>query len=128
LETEEQFRQTADLLEELRFDAVHVAAYSPRAGTYVAKNLEDNVPPEEKKRRLDEVERLQKGIATEINARLQNKVVEVLVEGKARDRWQSRARNGKLVFFNDNSDRLGQLVKIRIEQTSPWSLRGRVES
>jgi tRNA-2-methylthio-N6-dimethylallyladenosine synthase len=128
LETEEQFLQTADLLEELRFDAVHVAAYSPRAGTYAAKNLEDNVPPEEKKRRLDEVERLQKGIATEINARLQNKVVEVLVEGKARDRWQSRARNGKLVFFNDNSDRLGQLVKIRIEQTSPWSLRGRVES
>jgi len=128
LETEEQFRQTVDLLEELRFDAVHVAAYSPRAGTYAAKNLEDNVPPEEKKRRLDEVERLQKGIATEINAQLQNKVVEVLVEGKARDRWQSRARNGKLVFFNDNSDRLGQLVKIRIEQTSPWSLRGRVES
>ena len=74
------------------------------------------------------MERLNEAIATEINARLQNKVVEVLVEGKARDRWQSRARNGKLVFFNDNSDRLGQLVKIRIEQTSPWSLRGRVES
>jgi len=127
-ETEEQFQQTADLLTELRFDAVHVAAYSPRPGTLAAKNMDDDVPPEEKKRRLDEVERLQESIATEINARLQNKVVEVLVEGKARDRWQSRARNGKLVFFNDNSDRLGQLVKIRIEQTSPWSLRGRVES
>ena len=127
-ETEEQFQQTADLLSELRFDAVHVAAYSPRPGTFAAKNLEDDVPLPEKKRRLDEVERLQEAIATEINARLRDKVVEVLVEGKARDRWQSRARNGKLVFFNDNSDRLGQLVKIRIEQTSPWSLRGRVES
>jgi tRNA-2-methylthio-N6-dimethylallyladenosine synthase len=127
-ETEEQFRQTADLLTELRFDAVHVAAYSPRPGTYAAKNLADDVPPPEKKRRLDHIERLQEAIATEINARLRDKVLEVLVEGKARDRWQSRARSGKLVFFSDNSDRLGQLVKIRIEQTSPWSLRGRVES
>jgi tRNA-2-methylthio-N6-dimethylallyladenosine synthase len=127
-ETGDQFRQTADLLERLRFDAVHVAAYSPRPGTYAAEKLEDDVPPEEKKRRLAEVERLQEKIATEINAQLQNRVVEVLVEAKAMDKWQSRARNGKLVFFNDNTDRLGQLVKIRIEKASPWSLQGRVES
>ena len=127
-ESQAQFRQTVDLLTELRFDAVHAAVYSPRPGTYAAENLADDVPPEEKKRRLDEVERLQEAIATEINARLRDTVLEVLVEGKARDRWQSRARNGKLVFFNDNSDRTGQLVKIRIEQTSPWSLRGKVES
>jgi len=127
-ETEEQFRQTADLLKELKFDAVHVAAYSPRPGTYAAEKLEDDVPPLEKKRRLGEVERLQERIATEINAQLEDKVVEVLVEGKARDRWQSRARSGKLVFFNDKTDRRGQLVNIRIEKTSPWSLRGKVES
>jgi tRNA-2-methylthio-N6-dimethylallyladenosine synthase len=127
-ETEEQFRQTADLLKELRFDAVHVAAYSPRAGTYAAKNLADAVPLPEKKRRLGEVERLQEAIATEINAQLKNKVVEVLVEAKARDKWQSRARSGKLVFFNDNTDRRGQLVNIRIDKTSPWSLQGKVES
>jgi tRNA-2-methylthio-N6-dimethylallyladenosine synthase len=127
-ETEAQFQQTAELLSELRFDAVHVAAYSPRPGTYAAKNLEDNVPAGEKKRRLDHIERLQKAIATQINARLQNKIVEVLVEGEVRGKWQSRTRSGKLVFFSDNSDRLGQLVKIRIEKTSPWSLQGRVES
>jgi len=127
-ESKQQFQQTADLLKELRFDAVHVAVYSPRPGTYAAKNLEDDVPPLEKKRRLNEVERLQERIATEINAHLQNKVVEVLVEAKARDKWQSRTRSGKLVFFNDNTDRRGQLVKIRIEKTSPWSLQGRVES
>ncbi len=127
-ESEAQFQQTADLLTELRFDAVHVAAYSPRAGTLAAKNLADDVPPVEKKRRLNEVELLQEGIATEINARLRDKVVEVLVEGKARDKWQSRTRSGKLVFFNDNSDRLGQLVNIRIDKTSPWSLQGKVES
>jgi len=127
-ESEQQFQQTADLLKELRLDAVHVAVYSPRPGTYAAKNLEDNVPPLEKKRRLAHIEQLQEAIATGINARLQNKVVEVLVEAKARDKWQSRTRSGKLVFFNDNTDRRGQLVKIRIEKTSPWSLRGKVES
>ena len=116
------------LLAEIRFDAVHVAAYSPRAGTYVAKNLADDVPPPEKKRRLDHIEGLQARIATEINARLRDRVVEVLVEDKARDKWKSRARNGKLVFFKDNTDRRGQLVNIRIERTSPWSLQGRVES
>ena len=127
-ESEAQFQQTAELLDRLRFDAVHVAAYSPRAGTLAAKNLDDDVPLLEKKRRLDHIERLQEKIATEINARLRDKVVEVLVEGKARDKWQSRTRSGKLVFFNDNTDRLGQLVKIRIDKTSPWSLQGKVES
>jgi tRNA-2-methylthio-N6-dimethylallyladenosine synthase len=127
-ESEEQFQQTADLLDRLRFDAVHVAAYSPRAGTYAAKNLADDVPLLEKKRRLGHIERLQEAIAAGINARLRDKVVEVLVEGKAREKWQSRTRSGKLVFFSDNSDRRGQLVRIRIDKTSPWSLQGEVES
>jgi len=127
-ESQAQFQQTVDLLAELRFDAVHVAAYSPRPGTYAAENLADDVPGLEKKRRLDHIERLQEKIATEINARLQGRVVEVLAEGEVRGKWQSRTRSGKLVFFSDNGDRTGQLVKIRIEKTSPWSLQGRVES
>jgi tRNA-2-methylthio-N6-dimethylallyladenosine synthase len=127
-ESEAQFQQTADLLKELRFDTVHVAAYSPRAGTYAAEKLEDDVPLLEKKRRLGHIERLQEAIAAGINAQLRNKVVEVLVEAKAGEKWQSRTRSGKLVFFSDNSDRLGQLVKIRIDKTSPWSLQGEVES
>jgi tRNA-2-methylthio-N6-dimethylallyladenosine synthase len=126
-ETEGQFQQTVDLLSELRFDVVHVAAYSPRPGTLAEKNLEDDIPLVEKKKRLDQVERLQERIAAEINARLQDKVVEVLAEGKVKDKWQSRTRSGKLVFFDSSHDCLGKLMKIRIEKTSPWSLQGRVE-
>jgi len=126
-ETRQQFRQTVDLLSGLRFDVVHVAAYSPRPGTFAAKNLEDDVPAVEKKRRLDQVERLQERIADEINARLQNKVVEVLVEEERRGKWQSRTRSGKLVFFGGSNDCRGKLMKIRVEKTSPWSLQGRVE-
>ncbi|MDI6815522.1 MAG: tRNA (N6-isopentenyl adenosine(37)-C2)-methylthiotransferase MiaB, partial [Dehalococcoidales bacterium] len=122
LESPGQFQQTVNLLAELRFDAVHVAVYSPRPGTIASREFEDNIPPAEKRERLNKIEQLQENIATEINAQLLGKTVEVLVEGKKKGKWQGRTRSGKLVFFSDNGDRLGQLVKIRIEKTSPWSL------
>ena len=123
-ETDEQFRQTFDLLAEARFDTVHVAAYSPRTGTIASKEFEDNVPLDEKRERLHKIEQLQEGIATEINQKLLGKTVEVLVEGRKKGKWQGRTRTGKLVFFSDSNDCLRQLVNIRIEKTSPWSLQG----
>jgi len=127
-ETEEQFQQTFNLLSELRPDIVHVAAYSPRPGTIAARKFEDNVPPAEKKERLDKIEQLQETIATQINRQLLGKTVEVLIEGKNKGKWYGRTRTGKLVFFTDTNDCLGQLVKIRIEKTSPWSLQGKIET
>ncbi len=126
-ESEEQFQQTFGLLSELRFDTVHVAAYSPRSGTMADKELEDDIPAAEKRRRLNIIEQLQESIAAEINAQLLGKTVEILVEGKKKGKWQGRTRSGKLVFFSDNGDYLGQLVNIEIEQTSPWSLQGKIE-
>jgi tRNA-2-methylthio-N6-dimethylallyladenosine synthase len=78
----------------------------------------------EKKRRLQRVEELQKEIASEINARLLGQTVEILVEGEKKGRWWGRTRTGKLVFFDDDPDRLGQLVEVEVERTSPWSLQG----
>jgi len=126
-ETEPQFQQTFDLLSELRFDTVHVAAYSPRPGTLSARKFEDNVPAAEKRRRLNEIENLQEGIAAEINAQLLGKTVEVLIEGERKGKWYGRTRSGKLVFFSHRNDCLGQLMNISIDKTSPWSLQGRVE-
>jgi len=126
-ETEQQFQETLNLLSELKFDTVHVAAYSPRSGTIASRKFEDNIPPAEKRERLCRIEQLQENVATEINARLLGKTVEVLVEGRKKGKWQSRTRNGKLVFFSDNNNCLGQLMKIMIEKTSPWSLQGKVE-
>ncbi|MFC1989273.1 tRNA (N6-isopentenyl adenosine(37)-C2)-methylthiotransferase MiaB [Chloroflexota bacterium] len=126
-ESEAQFQQTFSLLSELRFDTIHIAAYSPRPGTIAARELKDNIPASEKKRRLNMIEQLQERIAGEINARLLGKTVEVLVEGRQSGKWQGRTRIGKLVFFSDNCEHTGQLVNIRIEKTSPWSLQGRLE-
>ena len=127
-ESEEQFRETFNLLAEIRFDTVHVAAYSPRAGTTAARELEDNVPAAEKKRRLNLIEQLQESLATEINARLRGSTVEILVEGKKQGQWYGRTRTDKLVFFRDNRDYQGELVNIKIEKTSPWSLQGKIKS
>jgi len=50
--------------------------------------------------------------------------MEVLFEGKHKGRWQGRTRSDKLVFLDDARDLKGQLVGVRIEKASPWSLRG----
>jgi len=126
-ETEEQFEHTYSLLEEMRFDVVHVAAYSPRPGTIAGRKYEDNVPPEVKRKRLNKVEQLQANIAAELNSAYQGKTVEVLVEDEKKGKWYGRTRSDKLVFFENKDDCTGQLVKIRIEKTSPWALQGKLD-
>lgn len=125
-ETEAQFQATLDTLAELKLDVCHVAMYSPRPGTVSAKMLPDDVPAEEKKRRLDAVNTLQEQIVADINARLLGQTVEILVEEKQRGRWKGRTRTNKLVFFEDELGRdwHGQLAEVEITWTGPWSLRG----
>jgi tRNA-2-methylthio-N6-dimethylallyladenosine synthase len=126
-ETEQQFQHTADLLSDLRLDAVHVACYSPRAGTYASKHLADDVTAREKSRRLKVIEDLQERILREINEQLLGQVQEVLVEGKTRGKWRGRTRSDKLVFFNAPGNYVGRLVRVRVEKTGPWALQGQPE-
>ncbi len=125
-ETDFQFQETVRLLSELRFDTVHVAAYSPRPGTTASRELEDDIPSAVKKERLNAIEQLQGKIASEINEQLLGKMVEILVESRLKGKWQGRTRTGKLVFFSDSREYTGKLVNIHIEKTSPWSLQGTV--
>lgn len=124
-ETVAEFEETLRLLAEVRFDVVHVAAYSPRPGTPAAR-LPDNVPAEEKERRRRAVEELQEGIAREINQGLLGQVVEVLVEDLHRGKWRGRTRTNKLVFLSEPRDLRGRLVLARIAWAGPWSLQGEV--
>lgn len=126
-ETEEQFEHSLSLLKEMKVDVVHVAAYSPRPGTIAWREYQDNIPAEVKKERLNKIEELQAAVAGEINSQLQGKQVEVLVEGSKGGKWFGRTRSNKLVFFEDAGDWLGQLARVQIEKTSPWSLGGEVK-
>jgi tRNA-2-methylthio-N6-dimethylallyladenosine synthase len=125
-ETEAAFANTYRLLEEVRFDAVHVAAYSVRPGTS-AERLADDVPPEEKEARRQVIDVLQERIVGEINDHLFGQTVEVLVEGRKKGRWYGRTRTNKLVFFDTAGDWRGRLAQVRITWAGPWSLVGEVQ-
>jgi tRNA-2-methylthio-N6-dimethylallyladenosine synthase len=156
-ETDEEFQHTLDLIEEIRFDVVHVAAYSPRPGTLSFK-WEDDVPLAVKRERLHAVEQAQERIARELNAPYLETTQEVLVEAHqvaaGEHQWRGRTRTNKLVFFpaeqtrnaSAASDasvadagrgprgdghgliRPGDLAMVQIERTTPWSLQGRLLS
>jgi tRNA-2-methylthio-N6-dimethylallyladenosine synthase len=125
-ETEEQFEHTVEMLERVRFDTVHVAAYSPRPGTLAAREMKDDVPPGEKARRLQVVETVQRRIATEASDLLRGVEVEVLVEGRHRGKWQGRTRGNRLVFFTDEGEWTGAVVRVEVVEAGPWCLQGRL--
>ena len=125
-ETEDQFQDTLDILADLKMDVCHTAMYSPRPKTLSAKMMADDVPDEEKKRRLHAVNALQEDIVAEINANYVGQTVEVLVEENHKGKWKGRTRTNKLVFFEDSHDHVGQLVNVNIEWAGPWSMRGQM--
>ena len=126
-ETEQEFASTVALLERLQFDVIHVAAYSPRPGTYAYRRLADDVPREVKKARLKVVEQIHAASAGAKHARLLGETLEVLVE-REQDRdgvitATGRARGGQLVHFA-GAGVVGELVEVAITEATPWSLRG----
>ena len=123
-ETDEQFQNTYDALENLRFDVVHVAAYSPRTGTVASKKYSDSVPAKTKSERLHRVEELQERVAGAINACYEGRIEKVLFQGMRRGRWYGRTRTDKLVFVTSEQPLVGQLVDVSITKTSPWALQG----
>ena len=123
-ETGEQFERTIEMIRDVRFDKVHAAAYSTRPGTIAARMMEDDVPADEKAARLKAVETLQEGVLTEINSRLDGETMRVLVEGRKRGKWYGRNRNDKLVFFEDERERKGDMVDVVVDKTGPWSMQG----
>ncbi len=123
-ESDADFEETVDILAEIKFDQVHVACYSPRTGTLAAREMEDDVPLEVKKARLDRIEKLEEQIAAGLNSGLMGKTVDVLVEGEKGGRYYGRTRGDKLAFFPSRADLTGLVVHVKITHTSPWSLSG----
>lgn len=126
-ETESQFQASLDMLHDIRFDKVHVAAYSPRSGTIAHRKMTDDVPPDEKIKRLRAVEELQEQISSEINSAYLHTTQEVLIDGHNKGKWQGRTRTDKLVFVESDENLLGTLINVQIIRTSAWSLQGAVE-
>lgn len=122
-ETDADFEDTCDLLEQLRFDKVHVAAYSPRPGTIAWRKMEDDVPADVKAARLHRIEEVEGRISEEINRQYEGSVQRVLIEGVRKEQPFGRTRTGKLVHL-DAPARIGSMVDVRIEHGGAFSLRG----
>jgi tRNA-2-methylthio-N6-dimethylallyladenosine synthase len=123
-ETEQEFQETLDLVERVRFDAIYVFLYSPRPGTAAAAML-DQISGEVKKQRFTRLTEAQNEISLEINKALVGQDWEVLVEGKSKtnpERWSGRTRTGKIVVFKGEGDLTGKIVEVAIDCAQTWNL------
>ena len=128
-ETAADFQQMLDFLREIRYDAAYTFLYSKRSGTPAAE-MEDQVPQEVKKARLQELMDLQNSISLEINEGLKGQKLEVLVEGPSRtdaNVWSGRTSTNKIVLWEKSgSEQAGDLVQVEITQPQTWVLKGRL--
>jgi tRNA-2-methylthio-N6-dimethylallyladenosine synthase len=122
-ETEEQFMETYRVLSDLKLDVAHLARYSLREGTVATRRMEDNVPEEDKLRRLHMLDDLQEQIVTEINKKYLGETVEVLFEDKVKNRWRGRTPTNKIVFVETDDDLRGKLLPVTVTWTGPWSMQ-----
>lgn len=125
-ETEEDFLSTRKALEEIKFDTVNLAIYSPRPGTPASK-FDDPVPYEIKKKWFDELENLQRKIIYEKNSSMVGKEEIVLAEEvnpKNPKELAGRTENYRLVFFEADKNLIGKFLIIKITEAKLWSLKG----
>jgi tRNA-2-methylthio-N6-dimethylallyladenosine synthase len=128
-ETEEQFQDTLSLMEEVVFDSVNTAAYSPRPGTPAAI-WTNQVSEEVKQDRLKRINALNLRHAAERRARMLGRVVEVLVEErniKKPTQVMGRTTHGYIVYFDGHIEDLqGKLVNVKVEETQTYYLSGKI--
>ena len=126
-ETEEDHRLSLSLMREVGYDSAFMFKYSERPGTYASKHLPDNVPEEEKIRRLNELIALQTDISAQQNKKDEGKEFDVLVEGfskRSREQLCGRTEQNKMVVFPKKNHYIGQSVRVRITGSTSATLLG----
>ncbi len=124
-ETEEDFRETLDVVEEVRYESAYTFIFSPRSGTEAAE-LPDQVPDEVKHERLERLVDVVQRIAAERNAERIGRVEEVLVEGPSRtdaSLLRGRTRRNTTVNFTGTAAP-GELVHVAIDGATSTTLHG----
>jgi len=127
-ETEEDFLETLDLVERCRFDSAFTFIFSPRSGTPAAK-MDQQVPFDVKKERLQRLMKLQNRISREINETYRDKIVEVLVEERSEDGkglLTGRTTTNKPVLFAGDDSLIGRMVKVKVTTPQTWVLKGKL--
>lgn len=127
-ETEEEHQETLSLMEFVKYDFGFMFAYSERPGTPAGKNMDDDVPNEVKKRRLNDIIQLQQKHSLYRTKQFVGKTVEVLIEGtskKSASHWKGRNSQNVVVVFPKGNEKVGDFVNINVEDCTSATLIGK---
>jgi tRNA-2-methylthio-N6-dimethylallyladenosine synthase len=128
-ETEEDHQLSLSLMRECAYDSAFMFKYSERPGTYASSHFADDVPEETKIRRLNELIALQNELSAESNARCVGQTLEVLVEGvskRSREQLFGRTEQNKVVVFDRGGHHIGELLEVKISDSTSATLKGEV--
>ena len=128
-ETEEDHQLSLSLMREVGYDSAFMFKYSERPGTYASKHLPDDVPEEEKIRRLNELIQLQTEMSAIQNKKDEGKEFDVLVEGfskRSREQLCGRTEQNKMVVFDKGGHHIGETVRVRIIGSTSATLLGEI--
>ena len=128
-ETERDHQDTLSLMEEVKYDFGYMFAYSERPGTYAARHFKDDISPEIKQRRLEEIITLQQKHSLERNKSFINKNCEVLIDKeskKSNDFWSGRTTENNVVVFPKYNFKLGDTVNVDISDCTTATLIGNI--
>ncbi len=127
-ETEQEFQDTLDAIDELELDYSNTAAYSPRVFTKAGKMIDKFIPEDIKYERLERLNEKNREVCLKSNKKFVGKVLNVLVEGKTEKDGvivlNSRAGNNKIVHFVDDTKNIGDFVNVKITKAQTWCLYG----
>ncbi|MFW5991720.1 MAG: tRNA (N6-isopentenyl adenosine(37)-C2)-methylthiotransferase MiaB [Halanaerobiaceae bacterium] len=127
-ETEEDFFETLDMVEKVRFDSAFTFIYSRRKGTPAAK-MDRQIKEDIKKERLNRLMEKQNSISREINNELAGNIVRVLVEGESKNNpemYHGRDRRNKLIIFPRQKNITGEIIRVKITKAQSFTLFGEV--
>ena len=132
-ETEEDHRDTLSIMEHSRYDLSYMFFYSERPGTLAARRYTDDVPEAVKKRRLDEIVKLQRGLSRESNQLDVGKTFKVLIEGNSKKSdkdWMGRNSQNKVVVFPKEQYDLnkGTYAMVKVYDCTGATLLGKIEN
>ena len=127
-ETDEDFQDTLDVVNEVGFENAYMFSYSKRAGTPAA-TMEDQVDEDVKTERLQQLIQLQNSRTKKESTRYLNETVKVLVDGPSRknkEMLSGRTSTHKIVLFKGDKELIGKFVNIKINETKTWTLYGEI--
>ena len=131
-ETEADFEELKDFIEEMRFERLGVFPFSNEEGTYAAKNFKDSVPEEVKQERADEIMEIQQQISAELNREKIGKTFKVIIDRKegefyiGRTEFDSPEVDGEVLVTSENELKKGIFVNVKITGSEDYDLFGEV--